>query len=69
MKAASTFHSLCLDKVMKAPMAFFDANPEGRLLNRFSKDLDEGTSQCYVDGLKGVQEHIQIMLYLGVTLP
>ncbi|WAR00011.1 MRP1-like protein [Mya arenaria] len=40
--AVNRLHSLCLDRVMKAPMSFFDSNPTGRILNRFSKDLDEG---------------------------
>ncbi|XP_053398618.1 ATP-binding cassette sub-family C member 5-like isoform X2 [Mercenaria mercenaria] len=40
--ASNRLHAKCLDKVMKAPMSFFDSNPVGRILNRFSKDLDEG---------------------------
>ena len=39
--ASDRMHSASLDKVLKAPMMFFDSNPEGRILNRFSKDLDE----------------------------
>ncbi|XP_060566083.1 ATP-binding cassette sub-family C member 5-like, partial [Ruditapes philippinarum] len=40
--ASNKLHEICLDKVVKAPMSFFDSNPVGRILNRFSKDLDEG---------------------------
>ncbi|KAK3610659.1 hypothetical protein CHS0354_028038 [Potamilus streckersoni] len=39
--AASNLHNEVLDKVVKAPMKFFDTNPAGRVLNRFSKDMDE----------------------------
>jgi len=35
-------HNRALENVMHAPMLFFDSNPTGRILNRFSKDLDEG---------------------------
>ena len=41
--ASNRIHATAVDKVMKAPMSFFDSNPTGRILNRFSKDLDEGT--------------------------
>ncbi|KAG0023268.1 hypothetical protein BGZ80_009922, partial [Entomortierella chlamydospora] len=33
-------HSKAFDKVIHAPMSFFDATPIGRILNRFSKDVD-----------------------------
>ncbi|WAR00010.1 MRP5-like protein [Mya arenaria] len=42
INAVNRLHNLCLDRVMKAPMSFFDSTPTGRILNRFSKDLDEG---------------------------
>jgi len=28
-------------------MRFFDVTPSGQIMNRFSKDLDEGTWQLY----------------------
>ena len=35
-------HQAMLERVIKAPMSFFDKTPAGRILNRFSKDMDEG---------------------------
>ena len=35
-------HQAMLERVVKAPMSFFDKTPAGRILNRFSKDMDEG---------------------------
>ncbi|CAG2238211.1 ABCC5 [Mytilus edulis] len=41
IRASVRLHNIVLKKVMRAPMKFFDSNPSGRILNRFSKDMDE----------------------------
>ena len=41
LKASSQLHDKVFDRVSRASMAFFDTTPTGRILNRFSKDLDE----------------------------
>ncbi|XP_033637608.1 multidrug resistance-associated protein 5-like [Asterias rubens] len=41
LKASSTMHDTVFIKVFQSPMSFFDTTPTGRILNRFSKDLDE----------------------------
>lgn len=41
LKSSSHLHDKVFHKVCRAPMAFFDTTPTGRILNRFSKDLDE----------------------------
>ncbi|XP_058815254.1 multidrug resistance-associated protein 1 isoform X1 [Topomyia yanbarensis] len=38
--AAKTMHEILLTYVLKWPMATFDVTPQGRVLNRFSKDVD-----------------------------
>ncbi|OWA54554.1 Multidrug resistance-associated protein 7 [Hypsibius exemplaris] len=40
LAAARTFHRLLLNAVLKAKMHFFDSTPSGRILNRFSKDVN-----------------------------
>ena len=51
LKGASNLHEEMLCSVMKSPMAFFDSTPPGRVINRFSKDMDESMriffSLCY----------------------
>lgn len=40
IRTARKIHSEAFDKVIHAPLSFFDTNPLGRILNRFSKDVD-----------------------------
>uniref|UniRef100_A0A8C1NBS4 ATP-binding cassette, sub-family C (CFTR/MRP), member 3 n=1 Tax=Cyprinus carpio TaxID=7962 RepID=A0A8C1NBS4_CYPCA len=40
LKAARATHLHMLHAVLRAPQAFFEATPSGRILNRFSKDVD-----------------------------
>ncbi|XP_004629247.1 multidrug resistance-associated protein 9 isoform X1 [Octodon degus] len=41
LMASSLLHDRVFDKILKSPMSFFDTTPTGRLMNRFSKDMDE----------------------------
>jgi ATP-binding cassette subfamily C (CFTR/MRP) protein 1 len=40
LNAANLLHSEMLQNVVRAPMSFFDITPMGRILNRFSRDID-----------------------------
>lgn len=40
LKAAHITHLHMLGAILRAPQAFFESNPLGRMLNRFSKDVD-----------------------------
>lgn len=35
-----TLHKQLLDRIMKSPQSFFDTTPLGRIVNRFSKDMN-----------------------------
>lgn len=41
VKGANWCHNQLLQNVVRFPMDFFDCNPVGRILNRFSSDMDE----------------------------
>ncbi|GAV03421.1 hypothetical protein RvY_13847 [Ramazzottius varieornatus] len=40
IRASRLLHFNMLARVLRAPMAFFDTTPLGRIVNRFSKDID-----------------------------
>ena len=48
LKASENLHNQMTKAIMKAPVLFFDTNPVGRILNRFSKDIG-----CMDDMLPG----------------
>ncbi|KAJ8929222.1 hypothetical protein NQ314_018101 [Rhamnusium bicolor] len=39
MTASTRLHNLMFNKIVLAPIRFFNTNPSGRILNRFSKDI------------------------------
>lgn len=48
LRASSRMHDKVFRKILRSPMSFFDVTPVGRLLNGFSKDMDEGKHiQCH----------------------
>lgn len=40
LTASRTLHDSAFRQLLHAPMRFFDATPQGRILNRFAKDVD-----------------------------
>ncbi|KAL1513309.1 hypothetical protein ABEB36_002731 [Hypothenemus hampei] len=41
IKASTTLHNNMFSKIINAPMRFFTVNPSGRILNRFSNDMNQ----------------------------
>ena len=39
--AARSLHSQLLQRVLRLPLSFFDSQPSGRLLNRFTRDVEQ----------------------------
>ena len=64
LRAASTMHNDMLHAVMRAPMAFFDTTPLGRVVARFSKDQNTLDMQLPL----ALNMLIGCMLEVGFTL-
>ena len=44
LRAAKFLHEHMLTNILRSPMSFFDTTPLGRIVNRFSKDVDVADS-------------------------
>ena len=40
VRASRTLHNSLLSNILKVSLSFFDTTPKGRILNRFTKDVD-----------------------------
>lgn len=60
--AARNLHDNLLHQTMRLPMAFFDTTPLGRIVNRFSRDVD------VVDNILPQIMRIWIMMIFNVSL-
>lgn len=61
--SAQKMHESILTNVLRWPMELFDTTPMGRILNRFSKDVD-----C-VDNVLPHCIRAWLMTFFGVNLP
>ncbi|PIK53498.1 putative ATP-binding cassette sub-family C member 9-like [Apostichopus japonicus] len=61
LTAGVKFHDNSITSVLRSPLRFFDTTPSGRIMNRFSADLDK------IDQELGLQISIFIMTFLYVV--
>ena len=72
ISAGRGLHHRMLDRIMHCPMAFFDTTPQGRILNRFGKDVDvlDSSMPMILDGwITCFFSCIAIFLVIMVTTP
>jgi len=56
MRASSRLHDRLFQRVMGAPVSFFDTTPLGRIINRFSRDMDES-----------ITVHLYAMYFIAIS--
>jgi ABC-type multidrug transport system fused ATPase/permease subunit len=70
--AARYLHAELLDSVLRAPMAFYDVTPVGRILVRFSRDImqiDFQLPQQYISFLQQIASIIAAYVFIAVIFP
>lgn len=68
--AARRLHDLMLTSILKAPMVFFNTNPLGRIINRFSKDLsdiDRNVASFFNMFLGQISQLLSTFILIGVV--
>ncbi|XP_069757764.1 ATP-binding cassette sub-family C member 12 isoform X2 [Narcine bancroftii] len=67
LKASSALHDKVFYKISHCPMRFFDTTPIGRIINRFSKDIDEVDARLPFQAENFLQQILNVILTV-VTL-
>nr|XP_020639200.1 multidrug resistance-associated protein 4 isoform X1 [Pogona vitticeps] len=68
VNAAQNLHNNMFQAILKAPVLFFDTNPIGRILNRFSKDIGHLDDLLPLTFLDFVQTLLQICGVVAVAV-
>ncbi|GIY36074.1 canalicular multispecific organic anion transporter 1, partial [Caerostris extrusa] len=71
-RACERFHRFMLDSVLKSPMSFFDTTPTGRIVNRFTTDLEILDNQLFyqIGGcLNCIFSAIACFIVIGMNTP
>uniref|UniRef100_A0A8C3TI31 ATP-binding cassette sub-family C member 5 n=1 Tax=Chelydra serpentina TaxID=8475 RepID=A0A8C3TI31_CHESE len=72
LKASSVLHDDVFYKILLSPMSFFDTTPTGRLMNRFSKDMDELDVRLPFHAENFLQQFfmvISILIIIAIVFP
>lgn len=72
MRSSIKLHNQMFSNILAATMRFFDTNPSGRILNRFSKDMgvvDEILPRMYLDSIQICMVMLGILVMVAVVSP
>uniref|UniRef100_A0A674EM84 Multidrug resistance-associated protein 4 n=1 Tax=Salmo trutta TaxID=8032 RepID=A0A674EM84_SALTR len=72
VKAAQSLHNRMFNSILRTPVRFFDVNPIGRILNRFSKDisqLDSMLPNTFVDFSQSILQNIGVVVVAASVMP
>uniref|UniRef100_A0A8C2XIA3 Multidrug resistance-associated protein 4 n=1 Tax=Cyclopterus lumpus TaxID=8103 RepID=A0A8C2XIA3_CYCLU len=72
VSSAQTLHNRMFNAILRTPVHFFDINPIGRILNRFSKDigyLDSLLPWTFVDFIQVMLQVIGVIAVAAVIIP
>uniref|UniRef100_A0A3Q4HG96 ATP-binding cassette sub-family C member 5 n=1 Tax=Neolamprologus brichardi TaxID=32507 RepID=A0A3Q4HG96_NEOBR len=67
VKAASVLHDKLFSRILRCPMHFFDTTPLGRILTRFSRDMDEVDVRLTMHAEMLLQNLSLVLLCLGMV--
>lgn len=67
VKAASTLHDKLFRQILCSPMHFFDTTPLGRILTRFSRDMDEVDVRLAMQAEMLLQNLTLVLFCLGMV--
>ncbi|XP_036913453.1 ATP-binding cassette sub-family C member 4 [Sturnira hondurensis] len=68
VNSSQTLHNKMFESILKAPVLFFDRNPIGRILNRFSKDIGHMDDLLPLTYLDFLQTFLQMLGVVGVAV-
>ncbi|CAH0722547.1 unnamed protein product, partial [Brenthis ino] len=72
MRSCIKLHNQMFSNILSATMRFFDTNPSGRILNRFSKDMgviDEILPKMYLDSIQVFMVMLGILAMVAIKSP
>ncbi|CAL1293325.1 unnamed protein product [Larinioides sclopetarius] len=71
-KASERYHRFMLDSVLKSPLSFFDTTPVGRIINRFTTDMEVLDNHLYYQmeaWLNCIFSAISSFVIIGMNVP
>lgn len=68
VNSSQTLHNRMFESILKAPVLFFDRNPIGRILNRFSKDIGHMDDLLPLTVLDFIQTLLLVIGVVGVAV-
>ena len=72
IRCSERLHDKMVEAILRAPVVFFDSNPVGRVLNRFSKDIgcvDELLPKSYLISIQMILQMLASILIPTVANP